>query len=133
MSQTENGSPSITSTLEDLDLEHELVQLVVRETVRAGMSTPLREPIREAVEETSGGAVAEPTEAEPAETTEDTGETLEDDRTGDTQDDEPTADDPADSTGKSGVTKAVQGLVVFAVMFVVLYAALRRLTGTENE
>ena len=90
----------------NIDLEDPLVQRLVEEAVRAGMESPLREPILEAVEGTTG----EP--AEPAD----------EERPG------------VDATGdgeKSRTTKAIQGLVVFVTMFVVLYITLRRFTDDE--
>lgn len=92
----------------ELDLEHDVVQWLVREAVRAGMESPLREPILAAVEETTD-------EAETA-----SGE------------DSSTEDEAGEAGGKSRAIKAIQGLAVFVVMFVVMYASLKRLTGDDE-
>ena len=97
-----------------IDLEDPLVQRIVEEAVRAGLESPLREPILEAVEGTTGGSVEEPSR-EPVEPADE--ERPEVDATGDGE--------------KRRTTKAIQGLVVFVTMFVVLYITLRRLTDDE--
>ena len=90
--------------LEKIDPENELVQLLVTETVKAGMESPLRDPILDAVEETTG------------------------------KDFEATGEDEASGTReKPRFSKVVQGGTVFVVMFVVLYVTLRRLTGDDSD
>lgn len=114
----------------DVDLENELLQLVVEELVRAGLRSPLREPILRAVETTpedrvevvvpDGTAGTADTEALPEET--------------DEAESAGSADEDAESasSGKGPVTKAAQGLAVFALLFTVLYLALSRLTGDDE-
>lgn len=92
------------TTIGKLDLEHDLVQLLTKEAVKAGLASALREPILAAVEETTGEAV------------EVTGK-----------------DDASEGREKSRLTKVVQGGTVFVVMFVVLYITLRRLTSDEAD
>ncbi|MDG5757970.1 hypothetical protein QA600_01275 [Natronococcus sp. A-GB1] len=119
-------------TIEELDLQHELVQLLAHEAVRAAMETPLQEPILEAVE----GSVDEsaPTADDALEGSEDEfeidegGEGGEDERPAD-EDDETEAETEAD--GKSAFAKATQGLLTFLVMFAVLYVLFRRLGGGD--
>ncbi|MFU8867779.1 hypothetical protein [Natronococcus sp.] len=120
-------------TMEELDLEHELVQLLAREAVRAAMETPLQEPILEAVE----GSIDEPAAA--------TGGAVEDDETEFAVDeggeDEFAADEGSEAEagvdaeteteGKSAFAKATQGLLTFLVMFAVLYVVFRRLAGDD--
>ncbi|MFP9193053.1 hypothetical protein [Natronosalvus vescus] len=103
----------MASTIEKLDLENDLVQLLVTEAVKVAMKSPLRDPILEAIEGTAG---------ETREAIEGTaGETL-----------EATDEDEASVTReKSRRTKVIQGGTVFVVMFVVLYVTLRRLTSDE--
>lgn len=95
-----------------LDLEDQFVQDAVRDVVRVGLLSPLRDPILEAVEDVTGEPVA-PTDEEGAA-------------------DEGTADS-SDSGGKSALTKAVQGLIVFVVMFSVLYLTFQRFTGDDSS
>lgn len=97
--------PAITT----IDLEHDLLQLLVSEAVRPGLETPLRDPILEAVAETTG----DPPEA----------------RRDDT---EPTAEEGTGSGGKSRLTMVGQGLTVFGAMFAVLYVALSYLLDGES-
>lgn len=105
-------------------VENELVQLLVREGVSLAMDSPLREPILEAVGESTGeaveGADAAEDEYEPAESRERRAEAAE----------ERTEKD--DTGGKSRRTKAIQGTVVFVLMFVVLYVVFKRLNGDEE-
>lgn len=109
----------------DIDPENEMLQLVVEELVRAGLRTPLREPILEAVESTSQERV----EVVVPEGSADVPGTDEiDDGTGAAE----SADAESDAAGKGPVTKAARGLVVFAVMFAVLYVTLRRLTADDG-
>ncbi len=92
----------------DIDLEHPLVHQLVEEAVRAGMESPLREPILEAVD----GTTEAPVEA---------------------ADEEPPGADEPEVGEKSRTSKAIQGLVVFVTMFVVLYITLRRFTDDEER
>jgi len=101
-------------TSDESTLEHESVQWLVREAVKAGMESPLRDSILEAVDETTDEEETTPHEEE--------GTAPE----GENEDD----DDEAGE--KSRLTKAVQGLVVFVVTFVLLYTTLRRLTDDED-
>lgn len=105
------------NSLQKIDLESERIQKIVQNAVTVAMESPLREPILEAVEESTGAAT---------------------ERAGD----EPTADGEPDATagdaetgadGKSRLVKLVQGAVVFAVMFVVLYVVFSRLTADETN
>lgn len=100
----------MNTIVDDLDLEHDLVQWIVEEAVRMAMATPLREPILAAVEGSTDESV-------------------------DAVADRSTGDDHQDTAaqGKSRVTTAAQGLVVFAVIFVTLYVLLKRLTGGGEE
>lgn len=101
------------SVPENIDLDHNLVQLLTKEAVKAGLESPLRESILEAIEETDSNAVERASEGEsvaPA-----------------------NEDDTPERTEKSCLTKAIQGGIVFIVVFVVLYVTLRRLTGDETE
>lgn len=92
----------MATAIEKLDLENDLVQLLVMEAVKVGMESPLRDPILEAVEETTGESLEATNE-----------------------------DDTSGTKEKSRLTKVVQGGTVFVVMFVVLYVTLRRLIGDE--
>ncbi|MFP8957535.1 hypothetical protein ACLI4Y_12455 [Natrialbaceae archaeon A-CW3] len=92
----------MATAVEKLDLENDLVQLLVTEAVKAGMESPLRDPILDAVEETTGDVIEATNE-----------------------------DEAAGAREKSRLTKVVQGGTVFIVMFVVLYVTLRRLTSDE--
>ncbi|USZ71413.1 hypothetical protein [Natronosalvus halobius] len=96
----------MATAIEKLDVEHDLVQLLVTEAVKVGMGSPLRDPILEAVEETTG------------ESLEAIEETINEGNTSDTKE-------------KSRLTIVIQGGTVFIVMFVVLYLTLRRLTSDE--
>lgn len=94
---------------ESIDLENDVVQWIVAEAVRLSLTTPLREPILRGVEgavdaDDLGGEGA--MEASATETTVD------------------------ESDG--GSSRALQGIVGFAVLSAALYVLLRRLTG-ENE
>ncbi|ELY45559.1 hypothetical protein [Natronorubrum tibetense] len=108
-------APSLDTVLDDADLENDLIQLFVSEAVRAGLETPLRDPILEAVGETIGEPLDERRDDEP------------------TADDKLTVDEESDTGDKSRLTMAVQGLLVFIVMFAVLYVAFRHLLGDEAE
>ncbi|ELY59792.1 hypothetical protein C491_05471 [Natronococcus amylolyticus DSM 10524] len=111
--------------MEELDLEHELVQLLAHEAVRAAMETPLQEPILEAVE----GSIDES-----AGTTDDAVEGSEDEFEIDEggEDERPAGeDDETEADGKSAFAKATQGLLTFLVMFAVLYVVFRRLAGDD--
>ncbi|WP_440771612.1 hypothetical protein [Natronorubrum sp. DTA28] len=112
-------TPSLDAVVDDVDLENDLIQLLVSEAVRAGLETPLRDPILEAVDETV-----------PLDERRDDGSTTDDEVT---VSNEPTADEEPDTGGKSRLTMAVQGLTVFVVLFVVLYVAFRYLLGDEAE
>lgn len=92
----------MATAIEKLDLENDLVQFLVMEAVKVGMESPLRDPILEAVEETTGESLEATNE-----------------------------DDTSGTKEKSRLTKVVQGGTVFVVMFVVLYVTLRRLIGDE--
>lgn len=94
----------MATAIEKLDLENDLVQLLVMEAVKVGMESPLRDPILEAVEETTGESLEATNE-----------------------------DDTSGTKEKSRLTKVVQGGTVFVVMFVVLYVTLRRLIGNESN
>ncbi|MCU4744658.1 hypothetical protein OB955_20425 [Halobacteria archaeon AArc-m2/3/4] len=96
----------MATAIEKLDVEHDLVQLLVTEAVIVGMESPLRDPILEAVEETTGESL------EAIEETTNEGGT-------------------SGTKEKSRLTKVVQGGTVFVVMFAVLYLTLRRLTSDE--
>ena len=99
-----------------IDLEHDLVRLLTKEAVTAGLESALREPILEAVEATTGETIEAPTEeAVESSTDEVTGR-----------------DGTSAEREKSRLTKVIQGGIVFVVMFVVLYGTLRRLTGDET-
>ena len=107
----------------DVDLENKLVQLAVEELVRAGLRTPLREPILAAVESTPDGPVEVVVPEGAAE--------AEIEGTDPTGSDVPTDADAgpdSESTERGPVGKAARGLVVSAVTFTVLYLALRRLS-----
>ena len=109
----------------DLDPENELLQLVVEELVRAGLRTPLREPILAAVED----APDDPVElVEP----EDSAAFARDEGTADVTDDED-ADAGGDEPEETGtVAKAARRLVVLGALFAVLYLTFRRLTGDDE-
>lgn len=92
----------MATAIEKFELENDLVQLLVREAVKVGMESPLRDPILDAVEDTTGDPLEATSEG-----------------------------DASTSMEKSRLTKVVQGGTVFVVMFVVLYVTLRRLTGDE--
>lgn len=94
----------MATAIEKLDLENDLVQFLVMEAVKVGMESPLRDPILEAVEETTGESLEATNE-----------------------------DDTSGTKEKSRLTKVVQGGTVFVVMFVVLYVTLRRLIGDERN
>jgi hypothetical protein len=94
----------MATATEKLDLENDLVQLLVTEAVKVGMESPLRDPILEAVEETTGEVLEATSE-----------------------------DDTSGAKEKSRLTKVVQGGTVFVVMFVVLYLTLRRFTSDESN
>ncbi|MCU4752525.1 hypothetical protein OB919_11075 [Halobacteria archaeon AArc-curdl1] len=104
----------MASAIEILDLENDLVQLLVTEAVKVGMESPLRGPILDAIEESTGETL-EPIEGM-------TGEGL----------DATNQDDTSGTKEKSRLTKVVQGGTGFIVMFVVLYVTLRRLTSDES-
>ncbi|WP_418282115.1 hypothetical protein [Halorubrum sp. DTA98] len=85
---------------ETIDREHDFVQLLTKEAVKAGLESPLRDSILEAVEEEASSAVETASE-----------------------------DDTSETKEKSRLIKVIQGGTVFIVMFVVLYVMLRRLTS----
>lgn len=119
--------------MEELDLEHELVQLLAREAVRAAMETPLQEPILEAVEgsiDESAATADEAVEGEEDEFALDEGS--EDERTADEgREDDAGLDAEAEADGKGAFAKATQGLLTFLVLFAVLYVVFRRLAGDD--
>lgn len=100
--------------MEELDLEHELVQLLVREAVRAAMTTPLREPILEGAE----GALEEPTAA--------SDDVLE----GETAGEESTETEP-ETSGTGALARTARSLTVLLVLVAVLYVAFRRFAGEK--
>lgn len=91
----------------EIDLQHELVQLLVEEAVRLGLQSPLREPILRAVEEPTEERV-EPVGQEQPES------------------------DASENGEKRRTTKAVRGLTVLVVLFVLLYIAIKR-SPTDDE
>lgn len=93
------------TNIEEIDLQGDSIQWLIKELVSAGMESPLRDAILAAVEETTDEA--ETTSSEEQTTEDETGE-------------------------KSRIIKAVQGLTVFVVMFIGLYVFLKWLTR-ENE
>lgn len=119
---TEDRSRMVAAT-EKIDLENIVVQQLVKEAVRMGIQTPLREPILEAVEQTTDEAPL--TDASDAKTDASDAET-DDHEVSDTTDVEPT------EGGKSTTTTVAQGIAVFVTMFVVLYVTLRYLTGGDD-
>lgn len=103
--------------LQAINLEDELVQLIVRELVEAGLDSPLRETIIEAVE----GEVDRPSE-------------LIGDRHKDSdQESDKTIEEPTAEPEHSHLTKLVQGGTVFVIMFVILYFIFRQLTRDNNS
>lgn len=96
------------ANLTEINLEHEAIQWLTQEIVRAGMETPLRAAILAAVEETL--PEAESVSSGELSIKEETKKTRE----------------------KSRTIKAIQGLTVFVVMFVVLYGTLKWLTSTDE-
>lgn len=86
----------------------ELIHRVVKETVHVGLESQLRKPILEAVEEADGEPVYQSNNGR-------------------------IQDGTADPKEKSWITMAIQGLIVFLVMFVTLYVILRKLTDGENQ
>lgn len=94
------------NAIKNVDLENDVIQLLVTEVVKAGLESPLRDPILEAVEVTI-------------------------DEGSDTTVENRDEDEPTATKEKSRVTKAIQGGIVFIVMFVILYVTLRRLTSEE--
>lgn len=86
----------------------ELIHQVVKEAVHVGLESQLREPILEAVEEAAGEPVYQ-------------------------SNNERIQDETADPKEKSWITMAIQGLIVFIVIFVTLYVILRKLTSGENQ
>lgn len=83
------------------------IHQAVKEVVRIGLESQLREPILEAVEEAGGEPGYQSTN-------------------------ERTQDETA-IPKKSQITMIVQGLAVFIVMFVTLYVILQKLTSGENQ
>lgn len=98
---------------EKIDLDHDPVQLLTKEAVKAGLESPLRESILEAIEEADSSAVEMASEGEPVESVNE--------------------DNIPERTEKSRLTKVIQGGIVFIVMFIVLYVTLRRLTSDEAD
>lgn len=90
-----------------IDLEHDLVQWIVNEAVRAGMETPLREPILAAVE----GAT---------------------DREVESVGDASTQSEAAEPDGGRRTTKAIRGLTAFLVTVVIMYVFLKRSTSRDQ-
>ena len=119
--------------MEELDLEHELVQLLAHEAVRAAMETPLQEPILEAVEGSIDESAATADEAvEGGEDEFAIDEGSEDERTADDgSEDEAGLEAETEADGKSAFATAMQGLLTFLVLFAVLYAVFRRLAGDD--
>lgn len=107
----ESETPAIATN--KLDLEHDLVQLLTKEAVKAGLESSLREPILEAVEERTSESIEATSDEDTAEAS--------------------NRNDVPQAKEKSHLSKVVQGGAVFIVMFVVLYVTLRRLTGNEAE
>lgn len=91
----------VTDGIEDIDIEHEIVQYAVREVVKMGLESPLREAILQAVDDVSDEQIEVPTA------------------------------EPSGEQEKGTLTMVLQGGVVFAVMFVVLYSTLRRILGED--
>lgn len=94
-----------------LDLEDEFVQDVVRDVVRVGLISPLRDPILEAVEGVTGQPVA------PADS--------------DVADDEQADDEESETGGRGSIARGVRGLLVFAVLATVMYLVLQRFAGDD--
>jgi hypothetical protein len=92
----------MVTAVKELDPENDLVQLLVTEAVKVAMESPLRDPILDAVKETTGDDLKATSE-----------------------------DEGSGAREKNWFTKLVQGGTVFIVMFVVLYVTLRRLTSDE--
>lgn len=88
------------------DFEHDVIQCLVKEAMRAGMESPLRDAILAAVEETTD-------EAETASS-------------------EELSTKDGESQKKSRIIKAIQALTVFVVMFVVLYVLLKWMTSKDE-
>lgn len=109
----------------DVDFENKLVQLAVEELVRAGLRTPLREPILAAVESTPD----DPVEVVVPEGAGETGVEGTDATGSHVSTDAGSESGPeSEPTERGTVGKAARGLVVSAVTFTVLYLALRRLS-----
>lgn len=100
----ESTPMGVLPAVDDVELEHDFLHLVVHELVSVALETPLREPILTAVLEQEG---QELTHSEPELP-------------------------PTDEGDDSRLTTAVQGLIVFVVMFLVLYITLRHLTKGET-
>ncbi|UTF52288.1 hypothetical protein [Natronosalvus rutilus] len=94
----------MATVTEKIDLENDLVQMLVTEAVKAGMESPLRDPILNAVEESTGESLKATSEADTSGTEE-----------------------------KSRLTRVLQGGTVFIVLFAVLYITLRRVTSDESD
>ena len=107
----EPEAPSIAPN--KIDLEHDLVQLLTKEAVKAGLESSLREPILEAVEERTSESVEAVSKDDTAEAS--------------------GGNDVPQAKQKSRLSKVIQGGTVFIVMFVVLYVTLRRLTSDGAE
>ena len=116
----------MATAIENIDPENDLVQLLVTEAVKIGLKSPLRDPILKAVEESTGESLdgVEGTTGESLEAVEESaGEPF-----------ETTAEDDASGTkSKIGLMAVLEKGIVFAVLFVVLYGTLRRLTGSEPD
>jgi len=103
----------MNTNLDSIDLEHDLIQWTVTETVRAGLTTPLRDPILDAVDGLQDEPNGEKEVDDVAESSE-------------------SASSDADRTGTHLATRTLQGLAVFFVLFVVLYTSMKRLIGDDG-
>lgn len=129
--------------IEDVDLTNDTLQFVVMEAVKIALATPLREPILAAVENTSDEEIDLRIEDETAtidhesepddEATADSESDADDTGVDSSQLDHSLHESSSESRSKPTRTKALQGGLVFVVMFVVMYTVLRRLTNDESE
>lgn len=103
----------MASATETVDLENVVVQQLVKEAVRMGLGTPLREPILAAVDEsTEEGSVSDVSAG---------GGTV-----------QVTEEERTDESG-GALTRGLLAVAVFATLFVVAYVALRYLAGDDDE
>ncbi|WP_418283060.1 hypothetical protein [Halorubrum sp. DTA98] len=107
----ESETPAITTN--KINPEHDLVQLLTKEAVKAELESSLRDPILEAVKEQTSESIEAASEDDTAEAS--------------------SGNDVPQAKQKSRLSKVIQGGTVFIVMFVVLYVTLRRLTADEAE